>query len=129
MKSRVKKENLSLIGYMIEKYKADSLAEIAEKMNAQLKLYGKDAAGEKIGYLAEFSGFEKQNIVPPDIPEDECLIISGFNNKNMDKLLYEMKLKNIILPLKCVVTQHNQSWILGDLIQELKKEHKNLNKE
>lgn len=66
--------------------------------------------------------------IPQSINEDECLIISGFNNKSIDKLLYELRLNNITFPLKCIVTQHNQSWTLNNLIEELKKEHKQMNR-
>lgn len=128
MKSRIKKESPLLIGYMIKENKIEVLSKIAYAVKATLKLYSRESAGEKIGFLAGFTGFEKSGEIPQSINEDECLIISGFNNKSIDKLLYELRLNNITFPLKCIVTQHNQSWTLNNLIEELKKEHKQMNR-
>lgn len=128
MKSRIKRESPLLIGYMIKENKIEALSKTAYAVKATLKLCQKESAGEKIGYLADFTGFEKSGKIPESINEDECLIISGFNNKSMDKLLNELKSNNITFPLKCIVTQHNQSWTLNSLIDELKKEHKQINK-
>ena len=128
MKSRIKKESPLLIGYMIKENKIEVLSKIAYAVKATLKLYSRESAGEKIGFLAGFTGFEKSGKIPQSINEDECLIISGFNNKSIDKLLYELRFNNITFPLKCIVTQHNQSWTLNNLIEELKKEHKQMNR-
>ena len=96
MKSRIKKESPLLIGYMIKENKIEVLSKIAYAVKATLKLYSRESAGEKIGFLAGFTGFEKSGKIPQSINEDECLIISGFNNKSIDKLLYELRL-NILL--------------------------------
>lgn len=128
MKSRIKKESTLLIGYMINESKIETLSKIADSMKITLKLVGKESAGEKIGFLAGFNDFTKCDKIPENIIEDECLIMSGFSNKSMDKLLFEMKSNNINFPLKCIVTQYNQSWTLNDLIEELKKEHEKMNK-
>ena len=81
MKSRIKKESPLLIGYMIKENKIEVLSKIAYAVKATLKLYSRESAGEKIGFLAGFTGFEKSGKIPQSINEDEFLIISGFNNK------------------------------------------------
>lgn len=127
MKSRINKESPLLIGYMIKESKIETLTKIANSMKIPLKLCGRESAGEKIGFLVKFNGFEKSNKLPENINEDECLIMSGLNNKKMDKLLIEMKSNNISFPLKCIVTPYNQSWTLNSLIEELKKEYEQMN--
>lgn len=126
MKSRIKKESPLLIGYMINQSNIEVLTKLTNSLKITLKPIGKESAGEKIGFLAGFNGFTKCDNVPENIIEDECLIMSGFSNKSMDKLLLEMKSHNINIPLKCIVTQYNQSWTLNSLIEELKKEHEKM---
>lgn len=128
MKSRIKKESPLLIGYMINESNIEKLSKIANSLKITLKLVGRESAGEKIGFLAGFNGFTKCDKIAENIIEDECLIMSGFSNKSMDNLLLEMKSQNINIPLKCIVTQYNQSWTLNNLIEELKKEHEKMNK-
>lgn len=118
MKSRIKKESPLLIGYMIKENKIEVLSKIAYAVKATLKLYSRESAGEKNWISCRFY-LDLKNLVkiPQSINEDECLIISGFNNKSIDKLLYELRLNNITFPLKCIVTQHNQSWTLNNLLK------------
>jgi hypothetical protein len=128
MKSRIKAtQPLIIIGYMISEKNIEGLTKTAEKMNANLKLCFFESACEQIGFLAGFSGFKKSNDICANAPNDECLIFSGFNSKDMDRLLSELKSQGIYIPLKCVVTQFNQSWKIHDLIEELKKEHEKMN--
>lgn len=54
MKSRIKKESPLLIGYMIKENKIEVLSKIAYAVKATLKLYSRESAGEKIGFLAGF---------------------------------------------------------------------------
>ncbi len=126
MKSRIKKESPLLIGYMINESNTELLTKLANSMKITLKFIGRESAGDKIGFLAGFNGFTKCDNVPKNIIEDECLIMSGFSNKSMDKLLLEMKSYKMNFPLKCIVTQYNQSWTLNNLIEELKKEHEKM---
>ncbi|MGN1481467.1 DUF3783 domain-containing protein [Porcipelethomonas sp.] len=129
MKSRIRiSANRLIIGYMIQECNLEGLKTTADILDAELKLCGKECSGEKVGFLAKFNGFKESNITVPEPPEDECLILSGFNSKDMDKLLAALKKNNVNIPLKCIVTQHNQSWELYKLIEELKKEHRQMNK-
>lgn len=129
MKSRIKiNAEPIIIGYMIQEQNLEGLQNTADMLNAMLKFCKSDCAGEKVGYLVQFNGFEENKISVPNPPEDECLILSGFTGKSMDKLLAALKKYNVNIPLKCVVTQHNQKWELYKLIDELKKEHNQMNK-
>lgn len=124
MKSRIKLPEKSLIiGYMISDDNIKNLKTIASLSGSEIKFTGMESAADKVGYLAGFSGFEKSDAVVENPPSDEVLILSGFNNKSMDRLLTLLRKYNTAIPLKCIVTQHNQSWELYKLIDELKKEH------
>lgn len=128
MKSRINATlPMKIIGYMIHPENIESLTKIALSFNSELNFLNESSANETIGFLSGFKGFNKSDETRDDPPTDQCLIFSGFNSKNIDKILLILKKNKISIPLKCVVTQHNQSWRLCDLIKELKKEHEKMN--
>lgn len=89
---------------------------------AQLRIIESDKAGEQIGFLAGFSGFSSNETVT--VKEGQCVVFSGFSGKGLDKVLASMR-KNGLggIPLKAVVTAHNQSMTLCRLMDELASEH------
>ena len=78
-------------------------------------------AGETIGFLAGYTGFSSNgtNISA----DEECVIFSGISSKRLDVILKNMRKAELDIPLKAVVTSHNQSMSLDRLLSELKKEH------
>lgn len=124
MKSRIKKTGPKrIIGYMIYPENADLLKNVVFSLNAEMIFINESSANETIGFLAGFKGFDKSDEICCNPPAEQCLIMSGFDSKGIDKLILKLRENNISIPLKCVVTQHNQSWRLCSLINELKKEH------
>ncbi len=80
-----------------------------------------DKAGESIGFLAGYNGFSSNGSSVE--AEGECLIFSGIDSKRLDMLLKSMRMSGLNIPLKAIVTSHNQSRSVEWLIDELKKEH------
>lgn len=128
MKSRIGNANKILVGYQLKDIYVPALMELCRNENIRFKSVGKEALGIKVGNLAGFDGFDSESVIKADLPDDECLIISGFSSRDMNRLLSELRKKEIKIDLKCVVTSHNQGWILKDLINELKREHEAMNK-
>ena len=85
-----------------------------------------DKAGETIGFLAGYTGFSSNgtNISA----DEECIIFSGISSKRLDVILKNMRKAELDIPLKAVVTSHNQSMSLDRLLSELKKEHEAIEK-
>ena len=127
MKSRIGKANKILVGYQLKDNHCSALMELCSNENIHFKVVGKEALGIKVGNLAGFVGFDSEPVIKADSPDDECLIISGFSRRDMDRLLSELRKREIKIALKCVVTAHNQGWLLKDLLNELKREHEAMN--
>ena len=129
MKSRIQSTSpMKIIGYKIYPENIEPLTKIAMSFNSEISFLNENSANETIGFLAGFNGFNKSDEKCDAPPTDQCIIFSGFNSKNIDKILFKLKENNISISLKCVVTQHNQSWRLYDLIEELKSEHEKMKK-
>lgn len=80
-----------------------------------------DKAGETVGFLAGYGGFTSNGTEAS--AEGECVIFSGITSKRLDVLLKAMRGRGLDIPLKAVVTQHNQSQSVKWLLEELSKEH------
>lgn len=102
--------------------KAKKLEEAASSLNMKHVLIPTDKAGETVGFLAGYNGFTSNGTEIS--AEGECIIFSGITSKRLDQLLKAMRDRGLDIPLKAVVTQHNQSqsveWLLGELAKERK---------
>ena len=82
--------------------------------------------GQQVGYLCGFKGFVRSEKEGEDIM-DECLIFSGIDGRSLDPILKKLREKGAAVELKAIVTAHNQSWNVGELIKELRREHLHMN--
>ncbi len=98
------------------------LEEAAASLNMKHTKIPSDKAGEPIGFLAGYGGFVSNGASAT--AEGECVIFSGISSKRLDALLKVMREKGLDIPLKAVVTQHNQSKSVKWLLEELEKERK-----
>ena len=85
-----------------------------------------DKAGETLGFLAGCGGFSSNGTKIS--AEGECVIFSGISSKRLDLLLKEMRRAGLDIPLKAVITAHNQSQSVEWLLKELAKEHEAVTK-
>ena len=122
MKSRIIVAKPVIISYGLSVEQSDKLSGIAQKLNISHKAAAADEAGEKIGYLCGFRGFERSENAEV-LEGKQCLMFSGIQRKELDVLLGELRAAGISVPLKAMVTPSNQSWTLSALITELEKEH------
>lgn len=64
------------------------------------------------------------NTAPCILPDITVMIFHEFNDNQISEVIALLKQHGIVIPYKCIVTEHNQSWRFIDLFQELVKEHK-----
>lgn len=128
MKSRIARPTPTILAY--------GIAEDSEKFSKihalckELKVILPEDTSQQLGYLFGFNGFSRNDDAPPqEIPLLECMVFSGFNSKEFDKILNQLKANNIKTDLKAVVTAHNQKWTFEKLITELLKEKSSLESE
>lgn len=100
--------------------KAEKLEETANSLNMKHVPIPADKAGETVGFLAGYSGFSSNGTEIS--AEGECVIFSGITSKRLDALLKAMRDGGLDIPLKAVVTQHNQNKSVEWLLSELSKE-------
>lgn len=100
--------------------KAAKLEEAAGSLNMKHVPIPADKAGETVGFLAGYSGFSSNGTEIS--AEGECVIFSGITSKRLDALLKAMRDRGLDIPLKAVVTQHNQNKSVEWLMSELSKE-------
>ena len=56
-------------------------------------------------------------------PQTPAMAMGGLAGKRLDQLLNAMRQQQIDLPVKMVITQHNERWPFGTLIEEVGREH------
>lgn len=105
--------------------KTEKLEETANSLNMKHVPIPADKAGETVGFLAGYSGFSSNGTEIS--AEGECVIFSGITSKRLDALLKAMRDRGLDIPLKAVVTQHNQNKSVEWLLSELAKEHQAIN--
>lgn len=118
MKSRVIPKAPELIlSYNIGD-KAALVSAAAESLGIQHIEIPLDKAGESLGYLAGYSGFSEKG--GSLTAEGECLIFSGISSARLNTVL--QRIRAVDIPLKAIITSHNQNKSVQWLITELEKE-------
>lgn len=127
MKSRIRSAiPKKIIGINISSQKRDIIEDIAQSENAEAVFFDNEIMGQQVGYLGGFKGFVRSEKEGEDIT-DECLIFSGIDGRSLDPILKKLREKGAAVELKAIVTAHNQSWNVGELIKELRREHLHMN--
>lgn len=101
--------------------KAALLENAASRLGMKHMAIPADKAGEPLGFIAGYSGFISNGSSVS--AEGECVIFSGISSKRLDALLKEMRAEGLDIPLKAVITPHNQSMSIERLLTELEREH------
>ena len=112
-----------LFGVSTQKDRAVRVA--AEKIGVDVTAVNRRDYGQKIGTLAEISGFHKNGKIynGPDFAM-EMLVFSGMDSQQVDAFLAEYKATGLPpVALKAIVTPYNVSWTADALLRELMKEH------
>lgn len=117
----------TVLSYNLDSERAEALSKVTEASGIKHTIIPLDKAGESVGYLAGFAGFSSNGSAMT--AEGECVIFSGIDGKRLDAVLKAMRAAGIVIPLKAIVTAHNQSQSVKWLIEELTKEHARLSRD
>ena len=124
MKARISKPSeRKLLLYKAPEHHAVSVAAAARAFGAEM-ISTEDCETPICTLLGEGE-------IPPtetaDKPDDECLLISGFDRQTLSELVDMLRDSGVRIPLKAMYTPHNRSWNFSQLIRELRKEHEYMN--
>lgn len=77
---------------------------------------------QPVGVLAGCGG-EAAQLYFGRAPHHPVLVMADFSSAQLDGLLAALRRAGVVIPLKAVLTEHNRSWSLLALIEELQREH------
>lgn len=111
--------------YNIDKSEAGkAIISILEKLNVKIIIVKSSDLMSPIGYILGEKGFERGTEALTTIPNDDMLVMAGFEDKQIDILLQIFKEANIpFIPLKAIVTQTNVNWTFMQLLNNVKNEY------
>ena len=123
MKAKIVPKKEIVLLYRHEQAKnAQALLPLLERLQFDYRLVEDGELGLAVGQLAGYSPAEELPVwsEPPQTP---AMAMGGLVGKRLDQLLNEMVKAGIELPVKMVITPHNESWPFGRLIEEVSREH------
>lgn len=114
--------------YNIDKTDAGkAIISILEKLNVEVKIVKTSDLMSPLGYILGYDGFERGTEALKTIPQDDMMVMSGFEDKQVDILLQIFQEANIpFIPLKAIVTQTNVNWTFMKLLNSVKAEYMDL---
>lgn len=114
--------------YNIDKTDAGkAIISILEKLNVEVKIVKTSDLMSPLGYILGYDGFERGAEALKTIPQDDMMVMSGFEDKQVDILLQIFQEANIpFIPLKAIVTQTNVNWTFMKLLNSVKAEYMDL---
>lgn len=127
MKARIPRESELVLLYRLEggEPNGDKVREILKKLDIPFRDILQEMVGWPLGACAGLPG------CPPgpesgewEIPECEAMIMAGFTNLRMDKLLEALRGAGARIRFKAVITPHNRNWPFAKLLGELGREER-----
>lgn len=114
--------------YNIDKTDAGkAIISILEKLNVEVIIVKSSDLMSPIGYILGVDNFERGTEALTEIPQDDMMVMAGFEDKQVDLLLQIFKEANIpFIPLKAIVTQTNVNWTFMQLLKNVKTEYMEL---
>ena len=114
--------------YNIDKTDAGkAIISILEKLNVEVIIVKSSDLMSPIGYILGADNFERGTGALTEIPQDDMMVMAGFEDKQVDLLLQIFKEANIpFIPLKAIVTQTNVNWTFMQLLKNVKTEYMEL---
>ena len=114
--------------YNIDKTDAGkAIISILEKLNVEVIIVKSSDLMSPVGYILGVDNFERGTEALTEIPQDDMMVMAGFEDKQVDLLLQIFKEANIpFIPLKAIVTQTNVNWTFMQLLKNVKTEYMEL---
>ena len=122
MKAKVVPRGEMVLLYLKEKIEGgDRLTALLQQMQIPYREVLSEQLGFSTGTLAGYRSDPQE--MSPSCPQEPAMAMGGLAGKRLDQLLNEMCRQHIELPVKMVITQHNERWPFGSLIEEVSREH------
>lgn len=114
--------------YNIDKTEAGkAMISILEKLNVKVISIKSSDLMNPIGYILGIDEFQRGSEALTHIPNDDMMVMAGFEDSQVDILLQIFKEANIpFIPLKAIVTQTNVHWTFMQLLENVKNEYMEL---
>ena len=78
---------------------------------------------ETVGRLVSTNAAASDAAPPENAPEAEFMLLCALGDKQLDRLIANMRRAGVSVPYKAVLTEHNRDWQFGKLIGEIIREH------
>lgn len=125
MKAKIAPRKEIVLLYRYEQIpNGERLLELLNQMKLEYRMIAEDQLGKTTGELVGYRVTPvqpEQDEVP--IPQVSAMVMGGLAGRRLDELLNAMSKAGVDLPIKMVVTQHNEGWRFGRLIEEVHQEH------
>lgn len=125
MKARVRVQEAAFVyGVDPESKKAAALKAEFENMGIPFAFLSAECWDKTVGFCVGASGAQEFGQAPVPRQEREVFLMKEFSAARREQVLADFREGRLPkIELKAIVTPHNQTWTLGELITELGKEH------
>lgn len=101
-----------------------ALSAAAARLGVRVVTVSPQQAGETVGRLAGLPAAPLANTAPAEaLPGTAAAVFCGLSEEKLDQLLAALRASGQTIPLKAVLTPHNQNWPFASLLRELQAEH------
>lgn len=118
-----KQEALALL-YHFEPARAEAVKRALKQCKVAVRTVPDADLGQRIGYLAGWKGFKREEADGGAPFAEEVLVLQGVQGKLLDAVLQQFEADGVgRIRLKAVVTPYNALWTLRRLCETIQKEH------
>lgn len=104
-----------------------AMISILKKLDVKVVIVKTKDLMNPVGYLLGNSDYKRSTDKIKEVPQDEIMVLSGFDDKQVDVLLQIFQKANIpFIPLKAIVTETNIEWSFLQLLNNVKNEYMHL---
>ena len=111
-------------------YRLGEETETGERLRAILRRrsilalsVGETQLDETVARLVAANAAPESAEAAPDAPDTPFLLLSALGERQLDRLLADMRREGVSVPHKAVVTETNRAWTLRALMREVAREH------
>lgn len=104
-----------------------AMISILKKLDVKVVIVKTKDLMNPVGYLLGNGDYKRSTDKIKEVPQDEMMVLSGFDDKQVDVLLQIFQKANIpFIPLKAIVTETNIEWSFLQLLNNVKNEYMHL---